>query len=275
MPEQPAPEPEKAKSDAASKAASHFAPSGGGRASAYVPLPGRPAKSRLGLALAALAAAGALAGGVMWMRAPTAPVAAPIAAAQQKILWVSDKDVNVAATEALRRGAPAVPAAGTMGSGESRPVPVKAEVPEAMPVVAQAPAIQTESRASSPLPVVPPELKSLPASAPQAVLTPRGAAAVKNDGWQVFQMRMIDNVDQDGDVVQISVDGVPVSFLSLTHAGATLEIPLKKGESHVITVTAVKDGVGGITFGMSTSVGDLVSRRMAVGESESWQVGFK
>lgn len=265
MPEQPAPEPEKAKADAAHKASSSFAPSSGPRASAYVPLPGQPRGNRLGLALAAFAAAGALAGGVLWMRAPTAPPPVPVAAAEQKILWVSDKDVNVPATEALRRGEAAPPPGAA--AEKKTAAPVVAEVPP--------PAIRSETRASSPLPVVPPELKSLPATAPQAVFTPRGAAAVKNDGWQVFQMRMIDNVDQDGDVVQISVDGVPVSFLSLTHAGATLEIPLKKGESHVITVTAVKDGVGGVTFGMSTSVGDLVSRRMAVGESESWQVGYK
>ncbi|UPT73498.1 MAG: hypothetical protein M0D55_16750 [Elusimicrobiota bacterium] len=114
-----------------------------------------------------------------------------------------------------------------------------------------------------------------PASAPQSALTPQGIAAVRADGFTVFQMRMLDNVDQDGDVVQVSVDGVPMSFLSLTHAGATLEIPLKKGESHTITITAVKDGVGGITLGMSTSVGDLTSRRLAVGESETWTIGFK
>ncbi|MBI5246724.1 MAG: hypothetical protein HY923_06050 [Elusimicrobia bacterium] len=251
MPEQPEPEPQKAKPQAAPKASSS---SGAdvSPASAYVPLPGAPKpKSRAVLALAALIAAGALGGAALYFKGPSGPPPGVVAAVQEKkVLFVSDADVNVAATKRLREsGAPAV--ANTMGAGG----PVK--------------------QAAPPLPVAPPELVNPPASAPQSALTPQGQAAVRADGYSIFSMQLIDDVAQDGDVVQISVDGVPVSFLSLTHAGATLDIPLKKGESHVITVTGVRDGTGGITLGLRTSVGDVTSRNLAVGESESWTIGFK
>lgn len=286
MTEQPNPEPQKSKADAAPKAAS--APQGldPSRASAYVPLPGRPAaKGRGILVLAALVAAGALAGTAVHYRRsqPPAPVAAA-AAKESKVLTVTDADISAAATERVRNSpapaaagaavAGAVPPGTTMGTGG----PLVPSAPAAASPAPVAPAAQTppaENRAPSPLPVAPPELIAPAPAAPHSLLTPQGEAAVRSDGYSIFSMRLIDDVDQDGDVVQISIDGVPMSFLSLTHAGATLEIPLKKGESHRITVTAVRDGVGGVTLGLQTSAGTVVSRRMAVGESDSWTIDYK
>ncbi|MBI2789305.1 MAG: hypothetical protein HYX59_11540 [Elusimicrobia bacterium] len=281
MSEQPDPQPQKSKADAAPKAAS--APQGldPSRASAYVPLPGQPAaKGRGMLVLAALIAAGALAGTAIHYRQPSGPAPAAIAAGQEdKVLTVTDADLNAAATERLRNSpAPAAAAAGAavaMGGDPAAPQTPAAAAPAAPLPAGPAPAVPAENRASSPLPVVPPELMSPAATAPQSVLTPRGQEAVRSDGWSMFSMRLIDDVDQDGDVVQISVDGVPVSYLALTHAGATLEIPLKKGESHRVTVTAVRDGVGGVTLGLQTSAGTVVSRRMLVGESDSWTIDYK
>lgn len=277
MSEQPSPEPQKSKADAAPKAAS--APQGldPSRASAYVPLPGQPAaKGRGLLVLAALIAAGALAGTAIHYRQPSGPAPVAVAAGQEdKVLTVTDADLNAAATERVRNSPAPAAAPGsaptTMGTG----APASPQAPAADAPASPAPAVPAENRASSPLPVVPPELMSPAPSAPQSVLTPRGQEAVRSDGWSLFSMRLIDDVDQDGDVVQISVDGVPVSYLALTHAGATLEIPLKKGESHRVTVTAVRDGVGGVTLGLQTSAGTVVSRRMLVGESDSWTIDYK
>jgi len=279
MSEQPSPEPQKAKTDAAPKAAS--APQGlnPSPAQAYIPLPGQPAaKGRGALILAALIAAGALGGTAYYFKAPSGPPPVVAAASESKVLTVTDADVNAAATERERKSesvqaaavaAGVAGAAGAMGSGAPPPSPA-AQTP-----AAAAPAAPAENRASSPLPIAPPELVAPAASAPQSQLTPQGQAAVRSDGWSIFSMRLIDDVDQDGDVVQILVDGVPVSFLSLTHGGATLEIPLKKGESHRVTVLAVRDGVGGVTLGLQTSAGNVVSRRMLVGESDSWTIDYK
>lgn len=280
MSEQPDPQPQKSKADAAPKAAS--APQGldPSRASAYVPLPGRPAaKGRGMLILAALIAAGALAGTAIHYRQPSGPAPVAIAAGQEnKVLTVTDADLNAAATQRVRAlksyAIPLTVDGRDISDGRDiAGAPDGAAAPVA-PAPA-APAAPSENRASSPLPVVPPELMSPAPSAPQSVLTPRGQEAVRSDGWSMFSMRLIDDVDQDGDVVQISVDGVPVSYLALTHGGATLEIPLKKGESHRVTVTAVRDGVGGVTLGLQTSAGTVVSRRMLVGESDSWTIDYK
>ncbi|MDD5301670.1 MAG: hypothetical protein PHS14_01065 [Elusimicrobia bacterium] len=289
MNEQPDPEPQKPQSDAAPKPAS--APQGldASRAQAYVPLPGRPPRKGRGvLVLAALIAAGALAGTAVHFRPPSGPAPIAIAAAQRdKVLTVTDADVSLAATERVRSSegaaaAAAIGAAGTMGggpttmgSGGAPPVQTAPSAPVQQAPAAGAPGAPVENRASSPLPVAPPELVSPAASAPQSVLTPQGRTAVRSDGWSIFSMRLIDDCAEDGDVVQISVDGVPMSYLSLSHAGATLEIPLKKGESHRITVTAVRDGDGGVTLGLQTSAGTILSRNMAVGESDTWTVDYK
>ncbi len=285
MPEQqnPEPEPQKSKADAAPKAASSSVGADASRASAYVPLPvAAKAKSGVMLALAALIAAGALGGTAVYYRSHSGPPPVVAAAAvQRKTLFVSDKDISAAATLRVR-SAPAaavagaaVVAAGTMGSGGPTTMGTAGAIPSAPVITPQTPPPAVENRASSPLPVAPPELVNPPASAPQSALTPQGQAAVRADGYSMFQMQLIDDCAEDGDVVQISVDGVPVSFLSLSHAGATLEIPLKKGESHTITVTATRDGGGGVTLGLRTSMGDVISRNMQVGESETWTIGFK
>jgi hypothetical protein len=256
MPEEPQPEPQKAKADAAPKAASSsqgFDPSS---AQAYVPRPSRPpGKSRVVLALAALIAAGAVAATAIHFRPPSGPPPIAAAASENKVITVTEADINVAATKREREAEPAAVAPAQAPAGPSAAAP--------------------EARAASPLPVAPPELISPKASAPQSVLTPRARQAVRAEGWSVFSMKLLDNMDQDGDVVMISIDGVPMSYLSLTNGGASLDIPLKKGESHRITVTATHDGVGGVTLGLQTSAGTVMSRNMAVGESETWTIDYK
>ena len=132
MSEQPSPEPQKSKADAAPKAAS--APQGldPSRASAYVPLPGQPAaKGRGLLVLAALIAAGALAGTAIHYRQPSGPAPIAIAAGQEdKVITVTDADLSPAATERVRNSpapaaaaAGAAPAAGALGGGPPAPPP--------------------------------------------------------------------------------------------------------------------------------------------------------
>lgn len=286
MSEQPSPEPQKSKAEAAPKTASSPQGADPSRAQAYIPLPGQAKPRGRGvLALAALIAAGALAGTALHFReTPPPPTVVAAAASEEKVLTVTDADINAEATQRVREDAAAATGAGasatmgaadagTMGSGDATPQPAAPSEPApAEPAAAPAP---PETRASSPAPVVPPELISPAPAAPQSALTPAGRAAVQSDGYSIFSMRLIDDVAQDGDVVQISIDGVPMSYLSLTHAGASLEIPLKKGESHRITVTAVRDGTGGVTLGLQTSAGMIVSRVMAVGESDSWTIDYK
>ena len=280
MTEQPSPEPEKAKSAAAPKSNSASSGVDSSKAHAYVPLPERTSGQNRGvLALAALLAAGALAGAAVHFRAPSGSTPIVIAAARQnKLITVTDADISATATARVRRSSGAGPTTIEAGAASvpATPIAPTRRVPAGdAPVAAPVSAAPVENRASSPLPVVPPEIISPAASAPQSVLTAQGLEAVRSDGYSIFSMRLVDDVVEDGDVVLISIDGVPMSYLSLSHAGATLDIPLKKGESHQIKITAVRDGTGGVTLGLQTSAGTIVSRNMAVGESDSWTVEFK
>ena len=75
-----------------------------------------------------------------------------------------------------------------------------------------------------------------------------------------FHLQMRDCCHEDGDVVQIDVNGQPYTVVPLTHAGATISIPLSSGIT-TLTLRGIKDGRGGITIQFSTSRGDILPAR--------------
>ena len=81
--------------------------------------------------------------------------------------------------------------------------------------------------------------------------------------------------DEDGDTVKISLNDIPFGEIVLSNSGAKLTIPLKKGDATKITCLASADGGGGVTFRAISSTGELRTRVMALGESESWTISFK
>ncbi|MBI4676618.1 MAG: hypothetical protein HY748_03465 [Elusimicrobia bacterium] len=88
----------------------------------------------------------------------------------------------------------------------------------------------------------------------------------------LFSVRLVDTVAEDGDVVIIFVDGKPLGRVDLSNAGAVLTLPLKPGTSTGLKVVAEKDGGGGVTFGAVTSQGQVMSKVMSVGEAQDWTV---
>jgi hypothetical protein len=91
----------------------------------------------------------------------------------------------------------------------------------------------------------------------------------------LYTVRILDFLDEDGDAVKIFVNDVPFGEVILSNSGAKLTIPLKKGATTKITCLASQDGGGGVTFRAISSVGEMRTRVMAVGESETWTVAFK
>lgn len=112
---------------------------------------------------------------------------------------------------------------------------------------------------------VTPELASLPMPVREAL---------RDGRMSMFTVRMIDWVEEDGDVVQIAVNGQALGQVNLSHSGAVLTIPLEPGKTHNFTVTAVADGGGGVTFGAQSSAGQMITRVMGVGENETWTISF-
>ena len=91
------------------------------------------------------------------------------------------------------------------------------------------------------------------------------AMAIKRGDSKFFHLQMRDCCHEDGDIVQVAVNGQPYVTIPLTNAGATVSVPLTSGVT-LLTLTGVQDGRGGITVQFTTSQGDYFSRPMAVGE---------
>jgi len=89
--------------------------------------------------------------------------------------------------------------------------------------------------------------------------------AIRDGSSQFFHLRLFDCCDEDGDVVDISIDGQRLARVPLTHKGTVLSIPLTPGTT-VITLRGIRDGGGGITVSFQSSQGDYFSQPMDVGE---------
>ncbi len=92
----------------------------------------------------------------------------------------------------------------------------------------------------------------------------------------LFTMRIVDSAIEDGDAVSLSLEGVPYGEVVLSHAGAQVTVALKVGSTVRLRITAVRDGGGGgVTFGATSSLGEVRTRVMSVGEYEEWTIAFK
>ena len=89
--------------------------------------------------------------------------------------------------------------------------------------------------------------------------------SVSDSRSKFYRLTLFDSCDEDGDVIQLQVNGKAFATVPIMHAGCTLSIPLKPG-SNSITLTGIRDGVGGITVAFTTSKGRYFSQRMRVGQ---------
>jgi hypothetical protein len=105
--------------------------------------------------------------------------------------------------------------------------------------------------------------------------TPAVRTALVERRQSIFRLRVLDTVAEDGDVVWLSLDGVPFGALELSNAGAELSIALPMGTTAHLLVVAERDGGGGVTFGAISSLGEIRTRVMNVGEREEWTVAVR
>lgn len=92
------------------------------------------------------------------------------------------------------------------------------------------------------------------------------AEAVVAGDVDFFHIHLYDSCDEDGDVVEILINGSPFAVVPITHAGATLSVPLPRGSASTLAIRGIRDGGGGITVACRTSAGDYFSRVMGTGE---------
>ncbi|MBL1219091.1 MAG: hypothetical protein D8M59_16555 [Planctomycetes bacterium] len=114
------------------------------------------------------------------------------------------------------------------------------------------------------VPVIPdPDLQTAPPT-----LTPGMSALLLNDSANLYQLYLYDSCQEDGDIVDVSINGEFFARVPITHAGATLTVPVAIGSKSSISLTGVVDGGGGVTVAFRSSEGDYFARAMAVGETQ-------
>jgi hypothetical protein len=178
--------------------------------------------------------------GAWYALAPSPPVPTPIAAMlpeSQRVFPVSNVDADLKATEYLKG---LLSGKSVEASGED---PLRAANAEA--------------------------LKALTTASPEM------AEDIKSGRSVLYRIYLLDFLAQDGDHVELSVNGIGQGDLYLTNAGKEFLIPLAPGVPARMTLTATADGGGGVTVGFVSSLGEARTQTMSVGQSEEWMVTLK
>ena len=95
--------------------------------------------------------------------------------------------------------------------------------------------------------------------------------ALRDVRKELFRVELFDCCEEDGDVVEVLVNGVPFATVPITNAGTLLSIPLSAG-TNTVTILGTQDGRGGVTLSLRTSRGEFFARRMHVGERHTMNV---
>ncbi len=96
-------------------------------------------------------------------------------------------------------------------------------------------------------------------------------ADLRNGRAELYEIELFDCCDEDGDVVELLVNGTPFATVPLINGGSVVAIPLNRGQNS-ITMIATRDGGGGVTVSLRTSRGQYFARYMAEGESHQMGV---
>lgn len=98
--------------------------------------------------------------------------------------------------------------------------------------------------------------EQLPSSVVNPEISEGLKAALVDGDASFFHLFMYDCCAEDGDVVEVQINGRPFAIVPITHLGATLSIPLIKGQVTSLALRGVRDGGGGITVAFRSSEGE-------------------
>ncbi len=121
-----------------------------------------------------------------------------------------------------------------------------------------APDAQSAVPTPAPVPVPVPSLKP--------TLSEGMKLAVLTGDAKFHHLFLFDSCDEDGDIVEVLVNGDRFGIVPITHRGATISIPISSTQTTNLSIRGLRDGTGGITVGTITSSGKTYLRRMTVGE---------
>ncbi len=119
----------------------------------------------------------------------------------------------------------------------------------------------------------PPEPAAEP-KLPEATLSSGMRAEIERGDVEFYHIYLYDSCYEDGDVVEILIDGQPMFLTPIGNKGATVSVPISKTRTTVISVRGIFDGGGGITVGCRTSQGDGFVKSMVPDEIQPLSVVF-
>jgi len=128
-------------------------------------------------------------------------------------------------------------------------------------------AAQADFASMQTIPDMPEPVAAQPKAEP--TLSAGMAQALAADQSDLYQLYMYDNCAEDGDVVDVYIDGARFATVPITHQGATLTVPIARGSQSVVSLMGVHDGGGGITVAFRSSEGDYFTRPMQTGEQQT------
>ncbi len=106
----------------------------------------------------------------------------------------------------------------------------------------------------------------------QPTLSQEMARQLDRGESSVFQVHLYDSCYEDGDIVELLINGHHYATVPITNRGLVLSIPLANRGSTSVVVRGISDGGGGITVACETSQGTGFVRVLAVGEEQA--IGF-
>lgn len=92
-----------------------------------------------------------------------------------------------------------------------------------------------------------------------------------NNKSELRVIKIYDFLENDGDVVEITINNNRLGFYDLTNTEQKISVPFYKNVPTLIKVKAVDDGGGGVTFGMKGTQGEFKTKVMQLGETFSWE----
>ena len=93
--------------------------------------------------------------------------------------------------------------------------------------------------------------------------------AVLTGDAKFHHLFLFDCCDEDGDMIEVLVNGDRFAIIPLTHHGATISVPVSASQATSLSIRGLHDGGGGVTVGCVSSSGTTYLRRMSVGETQA------
>lgn len=97
---------------------------------------------------------------------------------------------------------------------------------------------------------------------------------IKKGEMRFYSFKVLNSIDDDGDEVEISIDGEPFSTFVLTQSDVRLSIPIEFGKSKLLSIKAIRDAGDGITFGAKLINAEFLLDNILVGESDTVYLSF-